>query len=102
MLDRPVDAKWQKAFRSMGVRHPSKQPPAAFQFRGATATVTAKADEVQSVLNFFKGWLGPATAKRNKLLRREAQVEAQRREEEAARERSRLELRARVLRDVKI
>lgn len=103
ILSQPVHQKWINAFVSMP-HHEALwgYGPERYSFKGNKATIAARDDIVQSLINYFKQWLPVAAQQYEMMMRREKQ-EAER----AARERLRAEVEkrekiARVMQNLKI
>jgi hypothetical protein len=78
------------------------KPPEAFQFSGDRALISAAEQEVQPIINYFKGWLPNANRVYADRIRRE-RLEAEERERRRIRaEIEEQEKRARLLKSVKI
>ena len=76
--------------------------PERFAVGGNTAIIDAREDEVQAIINYFKGWLPRVNQVYEARIRREqreAEEKARRELEQESREQ---EARLRVLRDVQI
>ncbi len=103
ILDREVSQEWIDALRNMG-SHTSVmgKPPEAFTFRGNQASIDAREDEVQSVIDYFKVWLPKATQMLKYRFEQAVVRQKAEREEELRREREAEERRIRVMRNIKI
>jgi serine/threonine protein kinase len=102
-LDREVSEYWVSALGQMdSTSSVMGKGPEAFSFRGNQAFVDAEEHEVQSTINFFKGWLPTATQKLKFLLERAAQRQEAERKEKLHHEREAEERRLHVLRSIKI
>jgi serine/threonine protein kinase len=101
-LDQPIHNRWVSAFNNMGnYSFVLGRGPQTFKFAGPTARVSAKAEQVQDIINHFKVWLPLATKKYHESLQQE-QANATRHERGLIERRKRAEEeRQRVLRDVK-
>lgn len=102
-LQRPVNQEWIWALNNMG-SHTSilGKGPEAFRFSGSEAQVSAKADEAQDIINYFKGWLPKANQVYESQIRREKE-QNERREREALRQQiAKAEERANLLERLKI
>ena len=72
-LDRPVNGQWINALRNMGSFSAlAGKDPRAFIFHGNTATVSAVENEIQQIIDYFKGWLPVASETLKSILEREA------------------------------
>ena len=62
ILTRPVNPEWVQALLNMG-SHTAVwgKGPETFTFTGTQATVSADASDVQRIIDYFRGWLPPAT-----------------------------------------
>lgn len=76
-LDRPVTRAWIQALQNMGnFSSVMGKTPSTFSFSGDQATVGARENEAQRIIDFFKQWLPAATQN----LRHNLEAEVQRRE----------------------
>ncbi len=103
ILDREVSREWIEALRNMG-NYSSEfgKPPEAFTFRGNQASIYARENEVQPVIDHFKVWLPKATQMLKYRLEQAAVRQKAEREEELRREREAEERRLRVMRNIEI
>jgi serine/threonine protein kinase len=102
-LDRPVTQYWISALRQMGSFGAAMgRGPETFSFRGNQAVTESQEQEIQHVINHFKGWLPQATQTLKFLLEQKIQREAAERREQLRREQQAEEQRLRILRNVKI
>jgi len=103
MLDRPVTSEWVNALRRMGsYSSVMGKPPDVFAFEGDRAVVAAREHEIQSVIDYFKGWLPLASRTLKSLLEQSARREEADRKEQLRLEREAEEQRLRVLRNIRI
>lgn len=103
VLSQPVNERWQSALRNMGnYSSVSGKGPEMFSIHGDRATIQSREQEVQPIINYFKGWLPLISRKYEESLR----DDQRRREERQTRElQARIqaeEARARILRNVKL
>lgn len=103
ILDRPISEEWKQALYTMG-NYSSLygKPPGVFVFNGNRAVVDAQEDEVQLVIDHFKGWLPNASITLKAMLEQVARKEEADTKERLRREREAEEQRLRVLRNVRI
>jgi serine/threonine protein kinase len=103
ILSRPVTPKWVSALNSMGnYRFFRDKGPEAFTFRGDHATVRARENEVQDIINCFKEWLPLVARRYERILRDELAREEQKRRAELQARIQEEEARARLRRNVKL
>jgi serine/threonine protein kinase len=102
-LDREISENWIAALRRMG-RYSSgwNKGPETFSFRGNQAFVDAEENEVQSLIDYFKGWLPVATQTLKTLLEQAAHREEIEQREKLRQDREAEERRLRVLQNIKI
>jgi len=103
ILDRKVSQDWIKALRSMGSFSASMgKGPEVFDFRENQASIHAKENQVQSIINHFKVWLPEATRILKYQLEQAAGQQKAARKNALRREREAEERRLRVMRNIKI
>lgn|GEM_PF-1773123 len=102
-LQRPLNPRWLQALNNMGgYRSVMGKGPEMFSFSGNTATIPAKEDQVQMVIDCFKEWLPMANRKYEQIVQSEnAQAEERHRRQLQA-EIEEQERRQRVLKSIKI
>lgn len=103
ILDREVSQEWIEALHNMG-SHSSLygKPPEAFTFRGNQASIDARENDVQPVIDHFKVWLPKATQMLKYRFEQAAARQKAEREEKLRREREAEERRLRVMRNIEI
>jgi serine/threonine protein kinase len=102
-LNQPINPKWIQVLQTEGgFTHLVGYGPGNFSFAGNKAVIGARADIVQTIIDYFKSWLPKANEayKRNLLKERREKDEAVRRGLEAEREAQKI--REKVLREIKI
>jgi serine/threonine protein kinase len=103
ILDRPITNEWKNALYQMGsYSSVMGKPPGTFVFNGNRAVVMAQEHEIQSVIDYFKGWLPMASRNLKSLLEQAARKQEADRKEQLRRERDAEEQRLRVLRNIRI
>jgi len=101
ILDRPVSTKWVLALHNMGnYGYVMGKPPSAFKIKGNEATIPARENEIQDIINYFKPWLPAATRVLKQTLEQEAQKAAYEKREKLRIEREIEEAKLRVLNKV--
>jgi len=78
------------------------KPPSVFTFNGNQAVVMARENEIQLVIDYFKGWLPLASRTLKSFLEQAARKKEADRKEQLRQEREAEEQRLRVLRNVRI
>jgi len=103
ILSQPVNAKWIWALQNMG-NYTSLwgKTPERLKFSQNVATIHAREDQVQEIINFFKSWLPRANQVYEQRIRRDMEEEKTRKRQELQRQIEEQEARQRVLKKVKI
>jgi len=102
-LSQPVNEKWVYCIKTMGGRYQLYgKGPDRFQFMNDTAVIAADENDIDKIINYFKGWLIDANNGYKRII-----IEEKEKKEEAERERIRLEIeyqekRKRILENTKI
>jgi serine/threonine protein kinase len=86
-LNHPINPTWQWALLNMG-NYSSLlgKGPERFQFRGTKATISARADQAQEIINYFKDWLPSANRVYKNKLKQDIDAEKKRQMNEINRE----------------
>jgi hypothetical protein len=102
-LNHEVNGQWIIAFQNMG-SHSAVwgKGPVNFRFNKNNALIDASPNEVQDVINYFKGWLPQVTRVYEANLKRDIQQKEQQEREKIKRELIAEETRKKVLSSVKI
>jgi serine/threonine protein kinase len=103
MLDKPTNPKWIIAFQNMG-SHTSVmgKGPETFRFKDNKAIIGTQDDDVQRIVNYFKGWLPQVNQVYGRNLRREREEAEMAERSQVKKEIEEKERRLRVLQTVKI
>ena len=102
-LSQPVNEKWVYCIKTMGGRYKlSGKGPDRFHFLNDLASIAADENDIDKIINYFKGWLIDANNGYKRII-----TEEKEKKEEAERERIRLEIenqekRKRILENTKI
>jgi hypothetical protein len=103
-LSRPVNDRWVSEIRNMRASYSSVmgKGPERFRFSGDTATVPAREDEAQQIVDYVKAWLPIANRQYAERIRREKQEEEEQQRRERQMEIEELERQQRVRESLKI
>jgi len=102
-LNHEVNGQWIIAFQNMGSHSAVfRKGPENFRFNKNSAIIDANQNEVQDVINYFKGWLPQVTRVYEANLKRDIQQKEQQEREKIKRELLAEETRKKVLSSVRI
>ncbi len=102
-LNHEVNINWISAFQNMGnYTSVYLKGPESFRFNKDKAMINANPNEVQDVINYFKGWLPQVTRVYEANLKRDIQQKEQREREKIEKELRAEETRKMVLSSIKI
>lgn len=103
ILNQPINPNWIWALQNMGsYAAPMGKGPMAFSFTGYKATIPARENEIQDIINYFKGWLPMANRKYEERLREEITDESNNKRKRMQQEIEEQERRQRILKNAKI
>jgi serine/threonine protein kinase len=103
IFNQSLNPKWNWALCNMGgYRSVYNKGPDRFKIFGNKATIDASADQVQSIIDYFKLWIPRANQVYEEAIRREKREEEERERQRLKRQAAAQEERLRVLRSVKI
>jgi len=102
-FQRPVNPKWVQALHNMGGHSALLgKGPEVFSFAGEKASIAARENEVQQIIDYFKQWLPMANRKYEDMLRREKSEAEERRRKQLQNEIEEQERRQRVLKSIRL
>jgi len=103
VLSQPVNEKWVSALRNMGSYTALHgKGPEMFTFRGDRAVIQSREQDVQDIINHFRGWLPATTRKYEEVLREEHRRQEERENAELQAKIKAEEAKARLRRTVKL
>jgi serine/threonine protein kinase len=98
-----LNQKWHRALCHMGSHSALLgKGPEVFRIAGDKAMIDARGDQVQSIIDYFKGWIPRANRTYEETIRREKREEEEKERQRLKRQIEAEEERLRVLRNIKI
>jgi len=103
ILSRPVNGKWLWAFQNMGnYSFTFGCEPAMFSISNDRATIQARENDIQLIINHFKSWLPLANKKYEEMIRRDKKDYEDNERRKLQQEIAEREKRLRILKSIKI
>ena len=103
IFNRSLNPKWQRALCNMGgYSFLMAYRPERFSISGNKATINARADDLQQIVNYFKQWLPIANQKYEETIRSEKQQEEKKERQRLKRQIEDEEERLRVLKNIRL
>jgi serine/threonine protein kinase len=103
ILSRPVHGRWILAFQNMGeYSYIDGYEPHRFSISNDRATIEAREDNVQLIINYFRDWLPLANAKYEQMIRQEKKYEEDEKRKKLRQEIADREQRLRILKSARI
>jgi len=103
ILSQPVNPKWIHCFHSIGnYEFFMGGGPFSFSFNGNQATIVCETRYVQQVIDWFKGFLGKATADYERVLQAEKQMLEEKERKELQRRVAEEEARSQLLKNIRL
>jgi serine/threonine protein kinase len=102
-FNKPLNHNWIQALYRMGSYSSLMgKGPEAFSISGNKATINARENEIQDIINHFKNWIPIANRRYEEKLRSDIKEDAERERQRIAREIAEREQRERILKNIKI
>jgi serine/threonine protein kinase len=102
-FNQPVTDKWRQALTNMGGFSAIwGKSPENFSFTGDMLRISARENEVQKIINYFKKWLPKANRNYQEMIANEQRLEEERQRQQLQAEIDEVERRQRILQNVRI